>query len=382
MGKTGWQYDEKSLPKRIEKVKDLVLKGQERHGYPMKKRFYIVVLAAVFVLLFTGCSLQNKNENISAGMEAVAALEYDNALLNFEAARVAGEDERLICRGEGLAYMGKTMYAEAAAAFESALALSDGRIKSVDYDINYYLATAYYKQGEFGKAIDVYNAIVALKPGEKDAYYLRGVIYAEQGTLDSARKDFDKAISLDSTDYDRIIEIYGVLAAEGYKETGQEYLQAAMDAGTKNMTNYEKGRICYYLEDYENARTYLEKARDEGGYESVLFLGKTYETLGDSNYAVSVYNTYLESSGPNSQVLNQLGLCKMQTGDYEGALTAFQSAMNIEDNGMMQVLKMNEIIAYEKLGDYKKAAVLMESYLQTYPDDEEAQREYIFLQTR
>ena len=56
--------------------------------------------------------------------------------------------------------------------------------------------------------------------------------------------------------------------------------------------------------------------------------------------------------------------------------------MKIEDNGMMQILKMNEIIAYERLCDYKKAAVLMESYLKTYPDDEEAKREYIFLQTR
>lgn len=348
----------------------------------MKKRFYGAVLAIIFVMLPTGCGMQNKNENISAGMEAVAALEYDNALVSFEAARAAGEDERLICRGEGLAYMGKTMYAEAAAAFEAALACSDGRIKNVDYDVNYYLAAAYYKQGESDKAIDVYNAIVALKPGERDAYYLRGVIYAQQGRLDSAKEDFDRAVALDSTDYDRLIDIYGVLAAEGYKETGQEYLKAAMDAGTKNMTNYEKGRICYYLEDYENARTYLEKARDEGGYEAVLFLGKTYEALGDNNYAISVYNTYLESTEPNPQVLNQLGLCRMQTGDYEGALTAFQSAMSIEDNGMMQALKMNEIIAYEKLGDYKKAAVLMESYLKTYPDDEEAQREYIFLETR
>lgn len=348
----------------------------------MKKRIYITAVITAMVIGVTGCGFQNKNENLKAGMDAVAALEYDNALTSFEAAREAGEDERLILRGEGLAYMGKTMYAEAAAAFEAALACSDGRIKNVDYDINYYLATAYYKQGEFSRAVNVYDAIVALKPGEKDAYYLRGVIYTQQGNLESAREDFDKAISLDSTNYDRIISIYGILESEGYKETGQEYLQAAMDAGTKAMTNFEKGRICYYLEDYENARTYLEKARDEGGYEAVLFLGKTYETLGDNNYAISVYNTFLDSSGPNPRVLNQLGLCRMQTGDYEGALAAFQSAMNIEDNGMLQALKMNEIIAYEKLKDYKKASVLMESYLKTYPDDQEAKREYIFLHTR
>ena len=35
-------------------------------------------------------------------------------------------------------------------------------------------------------------------------------------------------------------------------------------------------------------------------------------------------------------------------------LTAFQSAINIEDNGMMQTLKMNEIVAYERLASTRK----------------------------
>ena len=338
-----------------------------------------VVLVTVFL---SGCSLINKNENVKAGMELVATLDYDGALASFEAARAAGEEERLICRGEGLAYMGKTQYAEAATAFETALSYSNGRIGSMDYDINYYLATAYYKQGQTDKAIAAYDAIIGLKPEEKDAYYLRGVVYTEKDNLDAALADFDKVIALDADDYDRLIEIFCVLNDNGYKEPGQAYLQTAMENGTKGMTNYEKGRISYYLEDYENARTYLERAKDEGGHESVLFLGKTYETLGDNNYAISVYNTYLTSNEPHPQVLNQMALCKMEMGDYEGALEAFQTAMNIEENGMMQVLKFNEIVAYEQLGEYKKAAVLLESYLKSYPDDAVAAREYEFLKTR
>ncbi len=346
----------------------------------MRKKTYL--FAALYAaLLLSGCGAA-KSDYISAGMEQVKTLEYDSALESFAAAREAGEDERLVNRGEGLAYMGKTMYAEAAQAFESALSGSSGIVSALDYDINYYLATAYYKQGEKEKAIQVYDAIIGLLEDAEDAYYLRGVICTEEGRLEEAKADFDKVITLDPTGYDRLIEIYCVLDANGYGETGKEYLQAAMDSGTRNMTNYEKGRICYYLEDYENARTYLEKAREESGYEAVLFLGKTYETLGDNNYAISVYNTYLESGNQNAQVLNQLGLCRMKVGDYEGALTAFQTAMNIEDNGMLQTLKLNEIIAYEQLHDFQKASVLMKSYLGTYPDDQEAQREYIFLKTR
>lgn len=211
----------------------------------MRKKYCAVMVAAVLVLLLGGCGMKGKNENIKAGMQAVEALEYDSALESFAVAREAGEDLRLLYRGEGIAYMGKTMYDEAVQSFEAALALSDGRVTAMDYDINYYLATAYYKQGNKEKAIDVYNAILALKEGEKDAYYLRGVIYAEQGNLDLARADFDKVISLARNDYDRLINIYTVLAEDGYKDAGQEYLQAAMDAGTKDMTNYEKGRICY-----------------------------------------------------------------------------------------------------------------------------------------
>lgn len=347
----------------------------------LKKRMYPLLAASILLFALTGCGAA-KSENITAGMEAIKSLDYDTALTCFEAAKEAGENERLLYRGEGIAYLGKTMYPEAVEAFLTSLNHSNGLIENMDYDINYYLATAYYKQGDYDNAIAVYDAIIAMKKDEEDALYFRGAAYTEKDQIEEAQQSFDAAIAADPSDYDRIIEIYCILNEHGYKEIGTSYLQTAMENDTKKMTNYEKGRISYYLEDYENARTYLEKARDEKGYEAVLFLGKTYETLGDNNYAISVYNTYLESNPDAAQVWNQLGLCKLNMEDNEGALQAFQTAMQIENNGMMQTLKMNEIIAYEHLHEYKKASVLMESYLKSYPDDETAQREYLFLKTR
>ena len=88
----------------------------------MKNKRIWAAAAAISVILLSGCKAAGKSENLNAGMEQIAALEYDNALASFEAARAAGENERLISRGEGLAYMGKTMYDEAAQAFEEALA--------------------------------------------------------------------------------------------------------------------------------------------------------------------------------------------------------------------------------------------------------------------
>lgn len=345
------------------------------------KKYKVCLALAGMMIFLAGCG-KNGQENIKLGMEAVENMEYEQALTCFENALANGEDNRLLFRGQGLAYMGLTRYAEASQSFEKALANSNVIVDNMDYDINYYLATAYYKNGEPDKAVAVYDAVLALKDTERNAYFLRGAIRLEQGNYEAAIQDFDKTISLNKKDYGQLIAIYEVLEKNGYKQIGQEYLQAAMEADEKSMTDYERGRISFYLEDYASASTYLERARANGDEETILYLGKTYEALGDYNYAANVYSTYLAEHTDSEQMYNQLGICKMRMGNYEEALSAFQAGMNVENNSMLQTLQFNEIVAYEYLGEYKKAAVLMESYLKTYPGDETAKRENIFLQTR
>ena len=344
-------------------------------------KYKIFLAIAGMGILLTGCGKENQ-ENINAGMEAVEAMEYEKALASFETALANGENTRLLYRGQGIAYMGLTQYEEAAQSFEKALANSKILVDDMDYDINYYLATAYYKNGEPDKAVEVYNSILALKNTERTAYFLRGTIRLEQGNYEAAIQDFDKTISLNKKDYGQLISIYQVLEQNGYKQIGQEYLQAAVDTDEKSMTDYERGRISYYLEDYALASTYLERARANGNEEIILYLGKTYEALGDYNYAANVYSSYLTEHTDSEQIYNQLGMCRMQMGNYEQALEAFQAGKNVEDNSMLQTLQFNEIVAYEYIGEYKKAAVLLESYLKAYPGDEAAKRENIFLQTR
>lgn len=341
----------------------------------------MAVCLAVLVLWGTGCGLGAGDVNVTAGMKEVEGLRYEEALALFDAGEAAGENLRLLYRGRGLCYMGKMDYEGAVEAFRKALSYSSGIPDHLDYDINYYMAVACYKIGRKEEAIASYNAILALRKNDKNAYYLRGSIWSELGELEKARADFDRALELDGGNSDRLIDIYCVLEKNGYREIGQEYLKTAMDRDTKKMNDFEKGRICYYLADYENARAYLEKARDSS-YQAVLFLGRTYETLGDYNYAVSVYSSYLEGGNPSPQIYNQLGICKMNMKEYQEALSAFQAGMGIEENEILQTLRYNEIVAYEYLGEYKKAAVLMDGYLKTYPDDEKAAREYQFLKTR
>lgn len=330
--------------------------------------------------MLTGCG--SAGEKTTEGMQQMQELNYKEALASFDAALEAGENARLIARGQGIAYMGMTDYENAIACFEEALRASDGFVESVDYDLNYYLAAAYVKNGQLAEAEEVYDAILALKSDEKDAYFLRGSVRLEQNNYEGAKADFDQVVSRDAGNYDRLIEIYQALEYYGYREVGREYLNNAMETAGDKMNNYDSGRMYYYLGEYQQACVTLEKAREKGGADSYLYLGKAYEATGDYNYASSVYNSWLTKDTSSAAIYNQLGLCEMAMGNYKRALEAFQAGMQIENNSLMQTLAFNEIVAYEYLEDYQKARVLMDNYLKSYPDDEQARREQQFLSTR
>lgn len=330
--------------------------------------------------VLAGCG--DKNEALQDAMAQVQALNYEEALAQFEEAEESGANSRLVYRGKGIAYMGMTDYDQAIECFHQALSSSNGLVENIDFDLNYYLAAAYTKSGRFREAEDTYDAILALRTNEKDAYFLRGNVRLNLSDFEGAKADFDKVIALDPKNYDRLIEIYEVLDNFGYKEVGQEYLQTALDSGDKSMDTYIIGRIYYYLGEYQKAYLALEEAKDKGGVASYLYLGRAYEATGDYNYASNVYNSYLSKYDDNAEIYNQLGLCELTKGDYQRALSAFQSGLQLEDNPVQQSLAFNEIVAYEYLGEYKQAYELLTNYMRNYPDDELARREWDFLSTR
>ena len=343
----------------------------------MYKRWMVVVLATTIYIL-TGCGVQN--EYVAQGMQYVEDAQYSNAIDSLNKAKEKGENMRQIYRGLGIAYMGLADYEGAIEAFLTALDSSNGILDSMDYDINYYLAAAYYKNGQLKECETTYDSIIDLDSRDAIAYELRGKVRLEMGRYEEAMEDFDRAIELEEKDYDMLLEIYKVLETEGYGEAGRAYLDNALEDGKKSMTDTQKGMMYYFLGEYETARQILEKEKNSGK-QAVTYLGMTYEKMGDYNYACSLYNNYLLSEA-DADLYNQLGLCKLQMEEYDAALTAFQEGLKVENCTCIQSLKFNEIIAYEYLGDFQKAKVLMDSYLLTYPDDTDAKREYEFLKTR
>ena len=340
--------------------------------------------AVVFcmMLFLGGCGKKAADTNIASGMELVEQYDFQGAMSFFEQALLNNEDFELAYRGQGIACMGLGNYAEAETAFLKSIESAGQHLTALEYDTNYYLASAYMKQGKYAQAEEIYSAVIALRKKELDAYYLRGCARLRQNRYEEAVEDFEKAFSFDSDNLELLTDAYVEMQAAGFGEQGQTYLKEFMAGKEKKLSEGEKGILYYYLGDYENARIYLDSLIKEKDPKISMILGQTYEKLEDMDYAAIVYQSYLDENEPNAAIYNSLGVCLMHQEKYGEALEAFESGIALGASDYLQELKFNTIVAYEYSGDFAQAKKRMQEYLQVYPDDARAKKENEFLKTR
>jgi tetratricopeptide (TPR) repeat protein len=341
---------------------------------------FLVVLCA-FALC--ACTKKDNTDYVTIGYEKLEEPDIAGAEQSFKAAIDAEKNLTMAYRGLALCYMNKGDYEAAIEEFKNALASSGATPDAVDYDINFYIGVCYHKLGKYEEAKERYDAIIALQKRNVDAYMQRGAEYLYLKDVDSACTDFDKALSLKKKDYTLYIDIYNLLAETGYQPYGVEYLNEAIQKYDRNMSEYDKGYINYCLGNFATAKDYLEAARTGGNKseEVLLLLGKCYEELDDTAFAINVYNKYLETE-PNAGVYNQLAVALIDQGRYEEALDAVVNGLELDNNECHRQLLYNRIVAYEHLAEFDKARELCAQYLVDYPSDEDMAREYDFLKTR
>ncbi len=346
----------------------------------MKKHIQMLCILGLAGMLLGGCSDKTEENPLQAVYATMEEKSYAEALVQLEEIEIVRDNRQEIARLQGICYIGTGRYEEAKEALEKALSYNEGFLKEVDYDINRYLAVAYYHLEQYEDAEHVYAAMAELQPKDAQVHFMHGVTLLELGRYEDGKEAFDRAVALEPSDYDRIIEIYKAFYQFGYRELGLEYVEAAMRSSV-NMNEYDKGRMYYHTEQYNQAVSALENVDKDVYEDAALYLGMSYEAMGDYNYAASVYNSGIENS-TDPALFNQLGLCQIKRGAYEEALTAFQKGLACEDASFRQALRFNEVVAYEYLADFETAKTLMEAYLKDYPNDAEARREYDFLKTR
>lgn len=138
---------------------------------------------------------------------------------------------------------------------------------------------------------------------------------------------------------------------------------------------YEKA-----IESFEKA---IEKEKDVA--EAYKGIGIAYFEQKDYEKAQEAFESSLQESGEGTPELYEfLVVCNMEAEDYDGALNYLRLGIANEDADpkLLQEMRFNEIVVYEKLLDFDTAKAKMKSYIADYPDDEAAKKEAEFLETR
>lgn len=292
-------------------------------------------------------------------------------------------EKELTYRQLGLNKLNEGEYEEAVQAFQKALDQSLAIVEELEIDICYYKAVAQYKSGDVKGALETYTALVNYDEENADALYLRGTIYLEQGENDKAVADYNEAIKRDKNNGVLYNEIAEKLQQAGLTEEAGKILNSALEVKGEEAADYrEKGHAYYLLGKYDSARTYLDKAINMGDNEAVFYLAKMLEASGETEQADKLFESYVGEHGDDTETLNALGCSHMEEGNYEQALTFFQTALQNENPVNEQELRRNEIIALEYMYDFTQAREKMKSYVKDYPEDEAAAREYEFLKSR
>lgn len=345
------------------------------------KKIICLLAAGLGALLLTGCGGENQKtyEQANADLEQG---NYDYALNEYQTCISAGYKLSQSYRGSGIVKLRTGDYQGAIDDLTSAL--NDEKTgKSDQKDILEYRAAAELKAELYDQAMADCQTLAEDYSLNANDYYLTGCVALAMDSYDEASSNFSEAYGSDST-YEMAIQIYEAYLGQDMEADGTRYLEAALKTEAKTADDYcERGKVYYYMDDYENARTELTTAADKGSTEATLILGMVYMAQGDTSNARSFYQQYIDADGDDpAKGYNGLALCDISDGDYDSALQNISQGLGDATSDEMRDLLFNEIVVYEKKLDLSTALSKAQEYVQTFKDDDAAAKELTFLQSR
>ena len=339
-----------------------------RGGYPGRgyqerrktRKVLLIILVAILVAAAVLVGLMAYMAKAKAQQEAVQ------------------QDTRLL----GIACMEQGDYREALEQFAAAYGEKEEKLSNFQIDINLYMAECHQKLEEYDTAMSLYDEILA-QEDNAGAYFQRGTLRLAMGKELAAIEDYNKAAEMEDEEFDLYFAMYDILTYYGKEDAAFDLLSRALEIKAKDTeASYKHGQIYYILGQMDEAIKVLSKiVEDEVEAEYLLFL--SYDSKGDEEKALGHMESFLErSQNGTSTQLYEIGCRMLELKRYEDAEALFEQALGLDKVPNQQEIMKKLVITHEQTMDFAAALEVMEEYVELYPEDEEAYKEYLFLQTR
>lgn len=325
---------------------------------------------------------------IDYGMALVGLERYTEALTQFDSIimdkkiTMVLQNNKRALRGKGIAYISMKNHREAINQFDKALAINV--LSDLDLDILYYKGNALMNMGNYNEAVNTYTDIIEKFGEEAQVLGERAYTYQKIGEYEKGLDDYDKAITLQKNNYEYYFGKYYLLQEMDKANDAKEVLRQASELEVRTKSDkFNLAKIHFYQGLYDQAFPELSESFADGFSEAYFYIGEIYSIKKDYSTAQYYYEKYIEQGGIIApSAYNQIASSLIKMEEYEQALSYLEDGISSNQKGAMEVLLKNEIIVYENLGAFDKALTKLQSYIASYPGDEEAKRELAFINSR
>ena len=241
--------------------------------------------------------------------------------------------------------------------------------------------------------------VIAHSISDKKEHRDKGIKAFNESSYEEALKEFSISINTEQwfsskMDYDTELYIAACYMRQGeYAEASKQYKKLT-DEYSSSKTSFDRDTIMgmmFLADALEQANTgdisdatisQLKKEYEAGNVSVSIFLGTSYQQMGNYDEMVNYYTVYADKFGINTYIAYQLSAYYLDIGDTETATDYVNKGMNAEDDLYLDMLQFNDIIITEKNHDYVGALNKARALTEAYPDNETYKREYDFLDSR
>jgi tetratricopeptide (TPR) repeat protein len=231
--------------------------------------------------------------------------------------------------------LAQKQYPDAAKAYQDALDRNANSIDALRGLVNAYVAE---KQDD--KAIAIVNAQIAKSPANSNFYSLLGsLLLHDKKDFNGAETALTKSVSLDSHNYQALIQLCQARAAKGEIDqaiaTGEQSLK---DNPRQPNLDLLVGNLYESKSDWKNAADAYQKALNLNSQNPMASTGLArviVQTGGNFDLALSLAQTALKSLPESPGVVDTLGWIYYQKGAYPLSINYLQQALKLQEKNKL-----------------------------------------------
>ena len=239
--------------------------------------------------------------------------------------------------------------AQAVSELESAVDLGQDVLES-----DVLLIFAHLRNQELDEALHAAQALAEKLPDNPMPYNLLGAVYGAKRDFDTARIQFEKALSLSPDYHAAAINLARMDVSAGQFDQAEERLKKILDQDEGHLgAMLALAQLAIRQGRQEETQQWLERARDQNptAVRPGLVLARFHWQRGDLLAAVGIARELQRAHPKNTQVLELLGSVRMAMGEYASATDNFQRAVDLQPQSPKLLLLLANAQAAAKRND-------------------------------